>query len=86
MPRFYQTKTWRVQIPDAWRVDDKCGEELVTLFRPDGVGMLRVLTVEEQSAVATRGEDFRGILSGKTWAHTYGEKSHLPAIASGEGG
>ena len=72
MPRFYQTKTWRAQIPDAWRVEDKCGEELVTLFRPDGVGMLRVLTVEEQPAAAAGGEDFRGILTGKTWAHTHG--------------
>lgn len=73
MPRFYQTKTWQAQIPDAWRVEDRCGEELVTLFRPDGVGMLRVLTVEEQSSdAAVAGEDFRGMLSGKTWANTFG--------------
>ena len=73
MPRFYQTKTWRAQIPDAWRVEDRCGEELVTLFRPDGVGMLRVLTAEEQSSEpAAAGEDFSGTLSGRTWAHTYG--------------
>lgn len=73
MPRFYQTKTWRAQIPDAWQVEDRCGEELVTLFRPDGVGMLRVLTAEEHySDAAVAGEDFRGTLSGKTWASTFG--------------
>lgn len=73
MPEFYRTKTWRAQIPDAWRVADEGGEELVTIFRPDGVGMLRVLSAEERSSDATlAGEDFRGTLSGRTWAHTYG--------------
>lgn len=73
MTRLYQTKTWRVLLPDTWKVEDGCGEGLVTLFRPDGLGMLGVLTVEEQSSdAAAAAEDFRGALSGKTWAHTYG--------------
>src|SRR2546430_14147558 len=73
MPRLYQTQIWRAQIPDAWRVEDKCGQSLVTFFRPDGVGMLRVLTVEERPhTLIGSGEDFRGLLPGKTWAAAYG--------------
>jgi hypothetical protein len=48
MPRRYQTKIWQLQIPDAWKVRDGGGQELVTFFRPDGVGMLTVLTADEQ--------------------------------------
>jgi hypothetical protein len=56
MPRHYQTKIWQLQIPDAWQVRDGGGQELVTFFRPDGVGMLTVLTADEQQP-ATIGSD-----------------------------
>jgi hypothetical protein len=51
MPRNYQTKFYRLQMPDAWQVSGD-GERVVTLFRPDGVGMLRILTVEEEQPSA----------------------------------
>jgi len=39
---------------------------LVAFFRPDGVGMLRVLTVDDPShAVTRKGDVFRGLLDGK---------------------
>ena len=56
MPRHYQTKIWQLQIPDAWQVRDGGGQELVTFFRPDGVGILTVLTADEQQ-LATIGGD-----------------------------
>jgi hypothetical protein len=55
MPRHYQTKVWQLQIPDAWTVKDGGGQELVTLYRPDGVGMLTVLTADEQQPATVRG-------------------------------
>ena len=47
MPRMHQTKTWEMRVPDGWRVEGS--NELVTLFKPDGVGMLTVLTVEQKA-------------------------------------
>ena len=73
MPRLYQTKVWQLQIPDTWTVEDGCGQELVTFFRPDGIGILKVLMADQQSSHQTGGgEDFRGRLPGKTWALTHG--------------
>src|SRR6202142_2888219 len=66
MPRVYKTKIWQLQIPDAWAVRDHSEPQLVTFFRPDGVGLLTVLTTEEPVQTGT-GEDFRGRLPGKTW-------------------
>jgi hypothetical protein len=75
MPRFYETKLWRLQLPDTWSVSDRCGQELVTLFRPDGVGLLTVLTAEEQSPVQrSHGEEFQGRLSGRIYEATYGDR------------
>src|SRR5438874_435641 len=75
MPRPYQTKIWRLQIPDGWSVRDTPGQELVTFYRPDGVGLLQVLTSEERSPVPTSaGEEFHGQLPGRTRTRTYGEK------------
>jgi hypothetical protein len=75
MPRLYETKLWRLQLPDTWSAEDGCGHELVSFFRPDGVGLLRVLTAEEQSPVQDGpGEHFHGHLSGKTWAATHGDR------------
>lgn len=56
MPRNYQTKFYRLQMPDAWQVHGGHSQMVVTLFRPDGVGMLTILTVEEQQP-ASRGSD-----------------------------
>jgi hypothetical protein len=40
MPRIYQTKLWRLQLPDSWKVEG-AGEHAM-MFRPDGVGQLQV--------------------------------------------
>ncbi len=55
MPRNYQTKFYRLQMPDAWQVWGG-GQQFVTLFRPDGVGKLTLLTVEEQQPAALGGD------------------------------
>ena len=63
MPRMHQTKTWELQVPDGWEVEGS--NELVTLFKPDGVGMLRVLTAEQKPPTAESTDDiFRGHLPG----------------------
>jgi hypothetical protein len=68
MPRLYQTKTWQLQIPDAWAFRDGPKQHFVTFFRPDGVGLLTVFTTDESVQGQTgTGEDFHGRLPGKTW-------------------
>lgn len=63
MPRMHQTKTWEMRVPDGWRVEGS--NELVTLFKPDGVGMLTVLTVEQKAPTQeATGDVFRGRLPG----------------------
>jgi len=76
MPRLYQTKIWQLQIPDAWSVRIDAGPKVRDLLRPDGVGLLRVLTAEEQSPVQKgKRDDFRGRLVGKTWTSTHATHS-----------
>jgi len=75
MPHLYETKLWRLQLPDTWSVSDRCGQELVTFFRPDGVGLLTVWTAGEQSpAPGSHGEEFLGQLSGRTYKATHGDR------------
>ena len=48
---------------------------MVTLYRPDGVGLLRVIMAEEQSPdEKSTGEEFHGQLPGRTWAMAYGDR------------
>lgn len=68
MARLYQTKTWQLQIPDAWAFRDGPKQHFVTFFKPDGVGLLSVFTTDESVQGRTgTGEDFRGRFPGKTW-------------------
>jgi hypothetical protein len=68
MPRLYQTKTWQLRIPDEWAFRDDSEQQHVTFFRPDGVGLLSVLTTSLASeGQQAKGEDFTGKLKGKTW-------------------
>ena len=62
MPRHYKTNVWQMQIPDAWQVREARGQELVTIFRPDGIGMLSVLTADEQPPVSGGERMFRSPL------------------------
>jgi hypothetical protein len=73
MTRRYQTRFWQLQIPDTWKVGDGAGQELVTFFRPDGVGMLTVLTTEEQQPANVGSERiFRGLLPDAARESEYG--------------
>ena len=87
MPRFYETKVWRLRIPDEWSVKGS-SDECVTLFRADGVGTLTVITLEEKSPGENRyHEAFSGRLSGIAWTSRF--VAHLaalgrwPAVVSG---
>jgi hypothetical protein len=62
MPRIHQNKTWQLQVPDGWKVQGR--DELVSLFKPDGVGILIVLTTDEKVRDQSTGEIFHGRLSG----------------------
>ena len=63
MPRMHQTSIWELWVPDGWEVEGN--NELVTLFKPDGVGTLRVLTADQEASVpGSPGEVFRGRLRG----------------------
>jgi hypothetical protein len=42
MSRIHKNSLWQITIPDAWSVSGS-GENIM-LFRPDGVGMLHVVT------------------------------------------
>ena len=69
MPRVYQTRLWQLQVPEAWSVEADREQKLVTLFRPDGVGLLRVLADEGAATMQDGGrEEFRGRLAGTTWS------------------
>jgi hypothetical protein len=73
MPRHYKTKVWQMQIPDAWQVREGTGQELVSLFRPDGVGMLTVHTADEQRPAMVGGDRmFRSPLPNEARESHYG--------------
>ena len=74
MTRLYQTKVWQLQIPDAWSVRDGGGHELVTFFRPDGVGMLTVLTTDEQPPTGTRDGTIRSLFPDDSRGSTLGAR------------
>ena len=40
MPQIHQTKLWRLELPDSWKVEGS-GEHAL-FFRPDGSGRLQV--------------------------------------------
>ncbi|HMC26626.1 MAG TPA: hypothetical protein VKM56_02405 [Verrucomicrobiae bacterium] len=44
MPRVYQTKLWRLEIPDTWKAEGS--GEYAMFFRPDGLGTLQILGSE----------------------------------------
>ena len=75
MPRVYQTKLWQLQVPEAWSVEGDKEQRLVTFFRPDGVGLLRVLTDDGQPPEQEgQRDDFRGRLPGTTWSSAGGDR------------
>src|SRR5262249_28282129 len=42
MPRVHKSPLWQITVPDTWTISG--WGYYITLFRPDGVGMLRVET------------------------------------------
>jgi len=77
MPHLYETKLWRLQLPDTWRVGDGCDQDSVTFFRPDRVVILRVHSGFIADVLAPlqggQGEEFQGLLSGRTYGETNGD-------------
>lgn len=45
----YETETWSINLPDDW--DEEHDDEGVTLFNPDGVGVLEISAVERDEVV-----------------------------------
>jgi hypothetical protein len=39
MPRSYQTKIWKLVMPDGCKAESDTEQKFVTLFKPDGVGL-----------------------------------------------
>jgi hypothetical protein len=73
MRRQYRTKIWQLQLPDKWNASDASGEEFVTFFRPDGLGMLTVLTTDDpELATAERNEIVREPLPDEGREFEYG--------------
>jgi hypothetical protein len=80
MPRLFQTKYWQVQLPDGWAAHglqlpdgweaqpDTNLIDMVTLYSPCGVGMLRCITFNEKYDGIGVGQPFRGKLNGKYYA------------------
>ena len=61
MPRRYQTRIWQLQIPDDWKVQASRDQEFVTLYCPEGVGRLTILSLnEELYGGAKGGRSYRG--------------------------
>jgi hypothetical protein len=56
MRRQYRTKIWQLQLPDEWKVEAAGGQEFVTFFRPDGVGMLTILTTDDSKPATAEGD------------------------------
>jgi len=65
----HQTSAWELRVLDGWEVEGT--NQLVTLFKPDGVGMLRVLTTEQKPGTPeSTGDLFRGRLPGSVRTST----------------
>jgi hypothetical protein len=69
MPRLYQTPVWQLTLPDGWSANG--GGAHVQFFKPDGLGILTALTIDEESPPTrpTRKNDFKGRLAGTTYMH-----------------
>jgi hypothetical protein len=67
MPYVHRTKLWQVTLPDAWRVGG--GGPLITIWNPEGVGTISVLSTDENKAPPRngRGKEFSGKLRGITF-------------------
>jgi hypothetical protein len=74
MPHVHRTKLWQVALPDDWRASS--GEALVTLWNPEGVGTLIVLTTDENKAPPRHGQaqEFTGKLRGRTFEFSGGDR------------
>jgi hypothetical protein len=69
MPYVHRTKLWQVTLPDAWRAGG--GGPLVTIWNPEGVGTISVLSTDENKAPprSGTGKEFRGKLIGRAFEH-----------------
>ena len=70
MPKVHETKFWRAELPDGW--DVRGNARHVTYFRPDGVGTLSLLAIEEELFDQPLTDQVAGQWSGKVSESTYG--------------
>jgi hypothetical protein len=77
MLRQYKTPNWQLSIPDGWTAQRR---EIVTFFKPDGVGLLTVMTIEGNTTPIPKGEQivFRGRLPGTMYTSHF-HNSHFRA-------
>ncbi len=70
MPKVYQTKIWQAEIPDTWTVESDREQRLVMLFKPDGLGTLKIFVDDEGPPTDRDGgaELYKGRLRGRTWS------------------
>jgi len=73
MPHIYRTNLWQVALPDGWRASS--GDELVTLWNPEGVGKLTVISIADIKAPPRNGQgrEFTGKLEGQTYDFSGGD-------------
>ena len=74
MPYVHRTKLWQVTLPDAWRVGGS--SPLITIWNPEGVGTINVLSTDENKAPPRngRGKEFSGKLRGITFGTSGGNR------------
>ncbi len=68
MSQHFHTKKWQVVLPDSWRTrSGRNDDKFVTLWNPEGVGQLRVITTSETKTPSLNGwsREFTGKLQGK---------------------
>src|SRR5262245_55691581 len=75
MNRIYKTPIWQIRLPNAWHIRDDARQAHVSIFRPDGVGMLTVLTAENDLKSENQADGGLGAKhSGPPREHTYAGK------------
>lgn len=69
MPYVHRTELWQVILPDGWRAGG--GGPLVTIWNPEGVGTITVLSADGNKAPPEtgKGQEFAGKLVGRTFEH-----------------
>ena len=65
--RIYETEVWRATVPDGWSVRGDSDGTSVTLYRPNGVGTLHILTFDDEFGNRDPDAGFKGRMAGRMW-------------------